>query len=177
MYQGLTLNLDGSYTFIKNGFPYNCPNSDEWVEEFAEVDAYAKEHPDDVTIINRSPIEISLEELKTEKLEEISSSFNHMIKGHITTTQGYNMQFTPEDSIKMQGAITILEETGATTGYLTQYNDITIRNVPLDIMKDVMKQMMMAYLRCHDKKQTLRELVNNASSKEELDNITIDWPI
>ena len=87
------------------------------------------------------------------------------------------MQFQPDDSLKMQGSIMVLEDMGITEGYLTQYDDVTIRDVPLDTMKDVMMQMMKAYAMCHETKQNLRALVNNANTKEELDSIVIQWPI
>ena len=95
----------------------------------------------------------------------------------MTTTQGYKMQFQPEDSLKMQGSIMVLENMNIRMGYLTQYDDVTIRDIPLETMKDVMMQMMQAYAVCHEHKQTLRSLVNNATTKEELDSINIDWPI
>ena len=174
-YNDLVLNLDGSYTFTKNGFPYNCPNFGEWEEEFAQVDAYAKAHPEEVSI--QQPVVETLEEKKINKLSDIDSSFNERIHGYMTTTQGYKMQFQPDDSLKMQGSIMVLEDMGITEGYLTQYNDVTIKNVPLDTMKDVMMQMMKAYAMCHETKQNLRSLVNNANTKEELDSIVIEWPI
>lgn len=174
-YNDLVLNLDGSYTFIKNGFPYNCPNFGEWEEEFAQVDAYAKAHPEEVSV--QQPVVETLEEKKINKLSDIDSSFNERIHGYMTTTQGYKMQFQPEDSLKMQGSIMVLANMNIPMGYLTQYDDVTIRDIPVETMKDVMMQMMQAYAVCHEHKQTLRSLVNNATTEEELDSINIDWPI
>lgn len=174
-YDDLVLNLDGSYTFTKNGWPYNCPNFGEWEEEFQKVDAYAKEHPEEVTI--QEPIVISLDELKRNKLSELDMSFNERVKGYVTTSQGYKMQFQPEDSLKMQGSIMVLENMNISMGYLTQYDDVTIMDVPVETMKDVMMQMMRAYAVCHEAKQNLRLQVNKASTKEELDSIVIRWPI
>lgn len=174
-YSDLVLNLDGSYTFTKNGFPYNCPNFGEWEEEFQKVDAYAKEHPEEVYV--QQPAVITLEELKQNKLSELDASFNNRVNGFITTSQGYKMQFQPEDSLKMQGSILVLESMNIPTGYLTQYNDVTIKDVPLETMKDVMMQMIKAYAMCHETKQNLRALVNNAHTKEELNSIVIQWPI
>lgn len=175
MYENLIKNIDGSYTFIKNGMPYNCPNFGEWVEEFAEVDAYAKAHPEEVTI--QQPIVETLEDKKQGKFAEIDNSFDERVKGYMTTTQGYKMQFQPEDSLKMQGSIMVLENMNIPMGYLTQYDDVTIRDVPVETMKDVMMQMMQAYAVCHEHKQTMRAAVNAAESKEALDSITIEWPI
>ena len=175
VYENLRLNLDGSYTFLKYGLPYNCPNLGEWTEEFAQVDAYAKAHPEEVSI--QQQVVETLEEKKIHKLSDIDSSFNERIHGYMTTTQGYKMQFQPDDSLKMQGSIMVLENMNIPMGYLTQYDDVTIRDIPVETMKDVMMQMMQAYAVCHEHKQTLRSLVNNATTKEELDSISIDWPI
>lgn len=175
MYENLTKNIDGSYTFIKDGLPYNCPNFGEWEVEFAQVDTYAKEHPDEVII--QQPIVKTLEECKNAKLASVESSYDDRVRGYITTTQGYKMQFQPEDSLKMQGSIMVLENMNIAMGYLTQYNDVTIRDVPVETMKDVMMQMMRAYAVCHEYKQNVRALINSAQSKEDLDNITIEWPI
>lgn len=175
MYEDLQLNLDGSYTFIKNGLPYNCPNFGDWANEFASVDAYAKEHPEQVTL--QKPSVKTLDEYKNELLCEIDSSFYDRVSGYITTTEGYKMQFSPDDSIKMQGAIMVLEASGMTNGYLTQYDDTTIRNIPIETMRSVMLQMIKAYAECHNAKQVFRELVYNATSKNELDQINISWPV
>lgn len=174
-YNDLVLNLDGSYTFTKNGFPYNCPNSGEWADEFAQVDAYAKEHPEEVSV--QQPVVITLEELKQNKLSELDASFNDRVNGFITTSQGYKMQFQPEDSLKMQGSILVLESMNIPTGYLTQYNDVTIHDVSIETMKDVMMQMMRGYAVCHEYKQNIRALINSAESEEDLNNIAIEWPV
>lgn len=175
MYQNLTKKIDGSYTFIKDGLPYNCPNFGEWVEEFAEVDAYAKEHPEEVTV--QQPKIITLDELKQIKLSELDNSFADRVDGYVTTSQGYKMQFQPEDSLKMQGSIMVLESMNIDTGYLTQYDDVTIHDVPLATMKDVMMEMMRAYAACHEYKQNIRALINSAESEEDLNNVSIEWPV
>lgn len=116
-------------------------------------------------------------ELKTVKLTELESSFNNRTHGEFTTTQNYRMQFDTSDSLKMQGAITLMEAVGSTVGYITQANDETVYNVSIETMKQVLVEMLNAYAQCHARKQELRALINNAQSKEELDEITISWPV
>lgn len=89
MYENLTRNLDGSYTFVKNGYPYNCPNMGEWAlsEEYAAVHAYALEHPDEVTI-EPEPDPPTLEELKAAKRVEILAARDAAIRDG-TTWQGH----------------------------------------------------------------------------------------
>lgn len=90
-YIDLTLNLDGSYTFVKNGLPYNCPNTGEWEGEFADVDAWAKEHPNEVQHEQPAP-DPTFDELRARKRAEIAAArYDYEIAGviingvHITT--------------------------------------------------------------------------------------------
>lgn len=41
---------DNSYVIEKNGMPYHVPNEGEFAAEWAEINAYAEEHPDEVTL-------------------------------------------------------------------------------------------------------------------------------
>lgn len=119
----------------------------------------------------------SIATLRQKKLAELASSFDIRVKGAFTTSQGYLMQFDTSDSIKMTGAIQLMETTGATEGYLTQANDATIYHVPLDVMKAVLVEMLSAYAACHAHKQELRTAISSALSAEELEAITISWPV
>lgn len=119
----------------------------------------------------------TLEEVRESKLSELAYSFNARVSGFITTADGYKMQFDTSDSIKMQGAIQLLEATGATEGYLTQADDTTVYNVPLDKMKVVLVEMMTAFAACHARKQELRAAIKAAETVEELDAIEITWPL
>ena len=116
-------------------------------------------------------------DMKQSKLDKLSASFDARVAGSFTTSQGYKMQFDTSDAIKMEGAIKLLEATGATEGYLTQADDTTVYNVPLDVMKAVLVEMMTAFAACHARKQELRTLINAAQSKEDLDTIEIAWPV
>lgn len=119
----------------------------------------------------------SLEEARENKLNELASSFNQRVSGSVTTTDGYTMQFDTSDAIKMQGAIQLLEATGATEGYLTQADDTTVYNVPLDVMKAVLIEMMTAFAACHARKQELRAAIKAAQTVEDLDAIKITWSL
>ena len=123
------------------------------------------------------PPKPTLEEVRESKLSELACSFNARVSGFITTTSGYKMQFDTSDSIKMQGAIQLLEATGANEGYLTQAEDTTVYNVPIDTMKNVLIEMMTAFAACHARKQELRAAIKAAETVEELDAIKITWPL
>ena len=42
--------IDNSYVIEKNGMPYHVPNEGEFAAEWAEINAYAEEHPEEVTL-------------------------------------------------------------------------------------------------------------------------------
>lgn len=176
MYEHLTRNLDSSYTFIKNGFPYNCPNSGEWINEYKQVHAYALEHPNEVA--HQYPITPpSLDELKNKKMYLLSDSFNDRVNGSFITSQGYIMQFSPEDTIKIQGAILLMEKNGESSGYLVQADDMLIQDVSLETIKEVFAEMLDAYSQCYAKKQEYRAAIRECSTEKDLDNIVFQWPI
>lgn len=120
---------------------------------------------------------IDLDVLKDEKLEEVDIAFNNRVRGAVTTTQGYLMQFDTSDSLKMQGAITLMEAIGQTEGYLTQADDTTVYHVPLETMRAVLVGMLGAYAQCHARKQALRSQINAAQNEEELNAFEITWPV
>lgn len=67
--------IDGSYVIEKNGYPYHVPNEGEFAEEWAEINAYAEAHPDEVTLeeppepYEPTPEEIAEAELAAAKAE------------------------------------------------------------------------------------------------------------
>ena len=176
MYEKLTLNLDGSYTFEKNGMPYNCPNMGEWIEEFAQVDAWAKEHPDLVQHEQPAPAP-TLDELKALKLAELEDSFDTRVSGSFVCSQGWPMQFDRSDTLAVEGAVQLLKATGLSTGYLTDADDETHYRIPVLAMEAVKVEMLGAYAQCHARKQELRAAINAAGTEEELNAVVISWPV
>lgn len=120
-------------------------------------------------------IVLTFEQIKEKRLAELISTFDAVINGHFTTTEGYEMQFSEHDSNLLNGSITLMEKQGKTTGYLTQYNDETVYDVPLETMKNVLLQMLVRFAECHSKKQEYRTLINNAVSEDELNNIAFNF--
>lgn len=45
----VTRRVDGSYVIVYNGLPYHVPDSGKWRDLWAEVDAWAQAHPEQVT--------------------------------------------------------------------------------------------------------------------------------
>lgn len=120
---------------------------------------------------------IDLDVLKSDKLEILDDAFKARVRGSFATSQGYSMQFDTSDSLKMQGAITLMETTGQTEGYLTQADDTTVYHVPVATMRAVLVEMLAAYAACHARKQELRAAINAAQTEDELAAIEIAWPV
>ena len=142
-----------------------------------ELEAILAVWGNDPTVLDPDEIPKTLDQLKADKQIELNDAFNRAVEGSFTTTEGYKMQFDTDDSLKMQGAITLMETTGQTEGYLTQADDTTIYHVPLETMKAVLVEMLAAYAQCHARKQELRSQINAAQNEEELNAIEITWPV
>lgn len=121
--------------------------------------------------------ESSFEELKERKLTELSASFDERVSDSFTTSQGYIMQFSPDDSLKMQGAVQLMEATGQEYGYLVQADDSVNTNIPLAEMKAVLVEMLAEYARCHALKQQYRTEINRCTTADELDAIVFEWTV
>ena len=146
--------------------------------DYNRMDLYEKvieiwgENP---TIEDEVMPEKSLDDLKQEKLDELESRFTERVKGSFITDEGYKMQFNTDDSLKMFGAIQLLESTGVETGYITDADDNTHYEVPVSVMKSVQNQMLEKYAQCHLLKQQYRSMINEAKSIEDLTKINITF--
>lgn len=117
------------------------------------------------------------EDKKIRLFYALQESFRKRVSGAFTTTQGYLMQFDTSDSLKLLGAISLMEATGQTEGYLTQADDTTVYHVSLATMKTVLVEMLSAYAACHARKQELRAAIKAAETTEDLDAVVISWPV
>lgn len=121
------------------------------------------------------PLEFIQNEFREIKEKELDTAFNRAVKGSFTTTEGYKMQFNTDDSLKMFGAIQLLESSGVESGYITDADDITHYDIPLATMKSVQNQMLNKYAECHLLKQQYRALIEAASDQEALEDIEFQF--
>lgn len=192
-YDGIRRRVNGSYQINKNGMPYHIPNKQcfldegkteeestaayaEWKDLWEGVDAYAAEHPDEVTI-ETPPAPPTLDELKEWKLSTLEAAFETRVSGSFECSQGYPMQFNRSDCVAVQGAVELLKATGGAAGYLTDANDVTHYDVPLATVQAVLVEMLGAYSQCHSHKQELRAQITAAEDEAALDAVIIAWPI
>ena len=84
----VTRRADGSYVIVYNGLPYHVPDSGKWRDLWAEVDAYAQTHPEQVTDEPAPPQpteEELLERAKTAKLYEINAAYEAATSALVST--------------------------------------------------------------------------------------------
>ncbi|MCQ4765044.1 hypothetical protein [Cloacibacillus evryensis] len=113
--------------------------------------------------------------LKERKLREVTSSFNAYVAGSVETSLGYVMQFNESDSLKIEGSLKLMEARGETVGYLTDANDVTYLNIPINDIRIVQLDMLAAYRAAHTRKQQLRAAIEAAEDTAALEIISITW--
>lgn len=174
MYENLTRNIDGSYTFVKDGYPYNCPNMGEWLEEYAAVHAYAMTHPDEVAI-EPEPEPPTLEELKEAKRHEIWWAGDTILAA---VKRNYTQAEIESWSKQEQGAKDLAA--GETTTEAAQFvaGIATLRGIPVDTLRDKILANVAAYgqlcTAVIGTQQRLDDLIKAAQSAEDVAAIT--WP-
>ena len=174
MYENLTRNIDGSYTFVKDGYPYNCPNMGEWLEEYAAVHAYAMTHPDEVAI-EPEPEPPTLEELREAKRREIWGAGDAILAA---VKRNYTQAEIESWSKQEQGAKDLAA--GETTTEAAQFvaGIATLRGIPVDTLRDKILANVAAYgqlcTAVIGTQQRLDDLIKAAQSAEDVAAVT--WP-
>ena len=88
----ITRRTDKSYVITRNGLPYHVPDSGKWRDLWAEVDAWAQAHPEQVTDEPAPPVpteEELLEQAKTKKIAVIDAQTSSAI------TAGFEYEIDP----------------------------------------------------------------------------------
>lgn len=122
----------------------------------------------------------SFDDLKAQKLRALSASFNERVAGYVEIKYLDNvlkMQFNRSDTLAVEGLVELLEASGTSEGYLTQYDDTTIYGIPLSAIKEIKVKMLEAYAKCHAQKQQYRAAINSCTTQAELDAIQFDWEV
>lgn len=68
----ITRRADGSYVITHNGYPYHVVNDEEMASFWSEVNAYAQEHPEQVTDEPAPPQPTEAELLERAKISKLS---------------------------------------------------------------------------------------------------------
>ena len=83
---------DNSYIIEKNGYPYHVPNEGEFAEEWAEINAYAEAHPEEV-ILEEPYVPIEEEIAEAEKQAAVSQA-NAILAAKSRANMVQTMSFT-----------------------------------------------------------------------------------
>ena len=173
-YKNLTKNLDGSYTFDKNGLPYNCPNFGEWAEEYAQVHAYALDHPDEVTE-QTPPPQPSLDDLKAAKRAEVTAWRDAAIaqgtewSGHTVDTDSDAQRMVTALMVKMQTYKTIGREWTPAPWRLKDGTYITLTEDQATALALAVSDYVSS---CYAREGELAQAVTAAETREELDALS-----
>lgn len=174
MYENLIRNFDDSYTFVKNGYPYNCPNMGEWLEEYAAVHAYAMAHPNEVTI-EPEPDPPTLEELREAKRCEIWGAGDTILAA---VKRNYTQAEIESWSKQEQGAKDLAA--GVTDSEAAQFvaGIATLRGIPVETLRDKILANVAAYgqlcTAVIGTQQRLDDLIKAAQTADDLTAIV--WP-
>lgn len=164
---------DGSY-LINKGF-YHVPNEGEWAELWAQVDAYAKEHPE-VVQAEPTPPEPTLDEVRVEKLSELSSKFaTAEAEAHLTSSLGFEINADDKANRNIEGLIKLLTAKPEieTVGFCCYDNTET--PVTLADLNTMQIEVILSGNALYQQKWAFRNAINAAQSKEELEAIAIEF--
>ena len=115
--------------------------------------------------------QIPIEDVRDDKRVEISAAFDAYIAGSVTVSLGFPMQFNTRDTLMVRGAIELAQANEQTTLYLTDANDVTHYDVPVEDAEKLLFEVMGAAMMAHQKKQTLRAQILAATTIEEVEAI------
>ena len=87
--------IDDSYIIEKNGYPYHVPNEGEFAEEWAEINAYAEEHPEEVIL--EEPYVPTEEEIAAAELAAAKREADAVLAAKSRVNMVQTMSFTPAE--------------------------------------------------------------------------------
>jgi hypothetical protein len=118
-------------------------------------------------------LDAELEGTKSKQLLRINRKWQEHLEGSVDVSLGFPMQFNQKDIWAVRNVIEFAETMGQETIYLTDSDNINHEGISLSDAKIILLEMGQAHLAAHQKKQALRELVNDAKTTEEVQ--TISW--
>lgn len=122
---------DGSYVVTKNGLPYHVPNSEEFAEFFAQLDEYAKAHPEVIT--EEHPHVPTPEELAAEALAQAKAERADAVAALTVEVDGLLFDGDEKAQERMARTVTAASATGASMEDTTTWvlHDNTIATVSI----------------------------------------------
>ena len=118
-----------------------------------------------------------LDKLKKNKLNELESCFLTAEKsGVVKSSLGFDIDATERSNRDINGLIDVLESSSdESQSTMFCAADNSFHEVTLDDLKTMKLEVIKHGQELYQKKWTYREMINNATSKKELDNININF--
>ena len=171
--------------YVINNNTYTVPSpDDETVPEnihkqfddlYFEIEEYAKENPDKVTNEIIEVEEKPLNELKQEFLNLLNNKFDQASKNaYINSSLGFKADANPTACRDIYGLVVLLEDTPDNTIVFCDYNN-SMQELNLSQLKILQKEVAQNGTYLYQQKWAYRELINDAVSKEELNEMTFEF--
>jgi hypothetical protein len=110
----------------------------------------------------------SLELIKTKALARVKEFYQTYLQ---QTTTSFPMPITYEAIEQLTVALTYAEDNDSKTMYLTDALNVNHDNIPLTEVKSILKEMKRMFLEAHQKKQSLRKQIQEATTAEAVDRV------
>lgn len=166
--------VDDSYVVLKDGMPYHVPNSGEYAEFYAQLDEYAKTHPEVVSV--EHPYVPTLKDVRNSKLSELSDKFSAAEKdAHLTSSLGIVINAGEKANRDIDGLVKLMEAMPDMETVNFCCYDNTFRAVTLADLKTMQVEVILSGNALYSQKWAYREAINAAKSKEELEAIIIKF--
>ena len=166
----------GTNTVRFVGFPY------DYMENEVEMSCLP---PDDVSVSttqgrwieSKELVTVKMLELKNAKLEELNALFeNASNRAHCLSSTGFEINADETANRNISSLIIALEASGQETVQFCAY-DNSFHTVTLDQLKAMQLEIIANAQALYARKWALRELINEAETNEELDEINIVFEV
>lgn len=173
-YENLTVRADGSYIYDRDGMPYHVPNEGEWADLWEQVDAYAREHPEEVQV-EPAPPEPTLEELREAKLAELNTAFDAVREtAWVKSSLGFKADANDTANTNVEGLLKRMTALGETSTLFCDY-DNEYRPVTLENLQTLQLEIIQNGQNLYAQKWAMRNAINVATKKEALDAVVITF--
>ena len=115
---------DGSYVVTKGGLPCHVPNNDEFKEFFAQLDAYAKEHPE--AVVDEHPYVPTLEEIAEAELARAKAERAEAVAALTVEVDGMVFDGDEKAQERMARAVLMAESPEEQTEWVLADNTVAL---------------------------------------------------
>lgn len=142
------------------------------LKDFLKANDYVlEEYSPSELIINENPNVIVLDELKESYLESLKIQFNQFIENAVLDTDlGFKINANMRAALDIDG---LIETTNDVVNFCDANN--VFHEVSLNDLKKMKHDILVYHQKLYQKKWQIRDMINNASTNNEVMNIMIDF--